>query len=428
MKVIVIGSGLIGLTSAYYLRRRGHEVLVLDRQEGPGRETSFANGSLLTPGLPEPWNAPGCWRDLVSSIGRADAPLKLRLAALPTLARWGVAFLRSSRAAEFERNTLKNFLLAAYSLRVMRSLREETGIEFGRIARGTLKIFRDAGALEGALAASGQLRPHGLVFVELSAAQAVELEPALAPLERKLAGAIHYPDDETGDAYRFCLALAERARAEGVEFRFGTRVTALEVRAGAWAAVLTPAERLTADRCLVAAGSYSTPLLERVGVGLPVRPAKGYSVTFDPSPAAPALRMALLDDHFHAAVVPVGSGIRAAGTAEFAGYDLTLRPERLANLIALLRAVLPEAHFDPAKGRGWCGLRPMSSDGVPIIGATPVANLFVNTGHGPLGWTMAAGSGQLLADLMCGSASGIDPAPYSLARFTGVTGAARRKA
>jgi len=417
MKVIVIGSGLIGLTSAYLLRRRGHEVLVLDRQQGPGRETSFANGTLLTPGLPEPWNAPGCWRELLSSIGRPQAPLHLRLRALPALAPWGVAFLRHSRAANFAHNTLCNFRLAAYSLRVMDSLRQESGIEYGRIARGTLKIFRDPLALEHAVNASGQLAAHGLTFRGISAGEAIRLEPALAPIGGELAGAIHYPNDESGDAYRFCTALAERAREHGVEFRFNTTVTALDARAGRLAAVLAAGERLSADCYVAAAGSYSTPLLERIGIALPVRPAKGYSLTFDPSPAQPPLRIPLLDDHFHAAVVPVGTGIRAAGTAEFAGYDLALRPERIANLLRLLQQLLPQARFDPAQGRSWCGLRPMSSDGVPIIGPTPLANLFVSTGHGPLGWTLAAGSAQLLADLMCGTAPAIDPAGYGLARF-----------
>jgi len=417
MKIIVIGSGLIGLTSAYFLRRRGHEVLVLERQEGPGRETSFANGALLTPGLPEPWNAPGCWRELLTSIGRPEAPLQLRVKALPTLASWGIAFLRHSRAADFERNTVKNFLLAAYSLQVMDSLRRETGIEYGRSAHGTLKIFRAAAALERAVAASSQLAARGLIFRRLSAGDTVQLEPALTPLREQLAGAIHYVDDETGDAYRFCVALAERAREQGVEFHFRTEVTALEARAGRLAGVLTRGGRLIADRYVVAAGSYSTRLLKSVGVALPVRPAKGYSVTFDPSPAQPTLRIPVLDDHFHAAVVPVGNGIRAAGTAEFAGYDLTLRPERIRNLLTLLQAVLPQGRFDPAKARGWCGLRPMTSDGVPVIGPTRIANLFVNTGHGPLGWTMAAGSGRVLADLICGDPPGIEPAAYALERF-----------
>jgi len=418
LKVVVVGSGLIGLTSAYFLSARGHEVVVLERQEGPGRETSFANGTLLTPSMPEPWNAPGCWRMLLSSLGRSDAPLSLRLKALPAIGGWGVRFLRESSSRRFESNTRKNMKLALYSLEVMARLREQTAIEYGRTARGTLKIFRDPSALDRAVAATGALASGGLTFKPLTARQTIELEPALAPIGKQLAGALHSPKDETGDAYRFCSALAGHLREEGVEFRFGTAVTALEARGGEITAVVTGRERVTADRYLVAAGSYSYPLLKGIGLSLPVRPAKGYSVTFDASPTEPPLRIPIVDDDFHAAIVPFAGGLRVAGTAEFAGYDLALRPERVANLLTLLRQVLPQARFADGAAKPWCGLRPMSADGVPIVGPAPLANLYVNTGHGHLGWTMAAGSGALLADLLSSVRPAIDPAPYALARFT----------
>jgi D-amino-acid dehydrogenase len=417
MKIVVIGAGLIGLTSAYFLNARGHEVVVLDRQAGAGRETSFANGALLTPSMPEPWNAPGCWRVLLSSLGRSDAPLQLRLEALPTLGGWGVRFLRNSSIARFERNARKNLKLARYSLEVMAQLREQTGIQYGRTARGTLKIFRDSAALDRAVAASGTLASEGLIFRPLTARQTIELEPALAPIGDQLAGALHYPKDETGDAYQFCVALAERAREQGVKFRFDTAVTALEVRSGEITTAVTERERIVADQYVVAAGSYSAPLLKGIDVRLPVRPAKGYSVTFDKLPGEPALRIPIVDDDFHAAVVPFGGGLRVAGTAEFAGYDLTLRPERVRNLLTLLQQVLPRTEIDPATAKPWCGLRPMSADGVPIIGPTPLANLFVCTGHGHLGWTMAAGSARLLAGLISRDAPAIDPVPFMLARF-----------
>jgi D-amino-acid dehydrogenase len=417
MKVLIIGSGLIGLTTAWFLRRNGHEVAVIDRAEGPGQETSFANGALLTPSMAEPWNAPGCWRVLLGSLGRSDAAMQLRLRALPAMAGWGLRFLSNSRAAIFERNTVSNSRLALYALEVLQSLRQQTAIEYGRTARGSLKIFRDQASLDLASEALARTSAKGADFRTLSNRETAELEPALAPIADQLAGAIHYGADETGDAYRFCVALAEHAKQQGVDFRFGTEVTSLEVRSGRITAVVAGSERFEADRYVVAAGSYSTPLLRRVGVNLPVRPAKGYSVTFDDHQDRPSLGIPVIDDHWHAAVVPLAGAIRVAGKAEFAGFDLTLSQARIQNLLKLLREVLPRARIDLGTARPWCGLRPMSVDGVPIIGPTPISNLFVNTGHGHLGWTMAAGSGQLLADLVSGNVPSIDPAPYALTRF-----------
>lgn len=418
MNVVVIGSGVVGVTTAYVLRRRGHDVTVIDRAEGPGLETSFANAGLLTPGMAEPWNAPGSWRVLLSSIGRSDAALQLRLSALPGLVCWGVTFLLNSRPKPFERNALSNLRLALYSLEVMEFLRQETGLEYGRAARGTLRLFRDQAALNRAATAARRGEFDGLSVRTLSTADVVELEPALAPIARLLAGALHYATDETGDAQRFCLALANHGRQHGVDFRFRTEVSSLEVRAGRVTAVLNDRERLIADRFIVAAGSYSTRLLRTLGLQLPVRPAKGYSVTFDCHEQRPPLSIPVVDDRLHAAIVPLGGAIRVAGTAEFAGYDLRLRPARIRNLLRMLKEVLPEAQFDSTTAKPWCGLRAMSVDGVPIIGPTPISNLLVNTGHGHLGWTMAAGSAQLLADLLSGDAPSIDPAPFALARFS----------
>jgi D-amino-acid dehydrogenase len=223
MKVLVIGSGLIGVTTAYYLRRSGHEVTVIDRQEGPGLETSFANGALLTPSMPEPWNAPGSWRVLLASLCRSDAALQLRLRAVPALAGWGVTFLRNSRAAAFRRSALSNLRLALYSLEVMQSLRLETRIEYGRAACGTLRVFRDQASLDRASEAANRLSSEGLSLRRLSSEATVKLEPALAPIANQLTGALYYEADETGDAYRFCAALADDARRRGVEFHFHTK-------------------------------------------------------------------------------------------------------------------------------------------------------------------------------------------------------------
>jgi D-amino-acid dehydrogenase len=417
MKIAIVGAGLIGVTAAHFLRRHGHEITVIDRREGPGLEASYANGALLCPSMPEPWNTPGCWRVLAHSLGRADSPLQLRLKALPSLASWGVAFLRNSKPAAYERNALSNVRLALHSLTVLKSLRRELRIDYTGAASGALKIFRSSIALDRALAGANGLRAEGLVFRRVSRQELICLEPALAPIARELAGAIYYEADEVGDAYRFCLGLADGARRNGVEFCFGTTVSEFEVRSNTVRAIRTSRGRLTADQYVLAAGSYSPLLTRSLGIRLPVKPAKGYSVTFDPPQRGSALKTPLVDDDLHAVVVPLGGAVRVAGTAEFAGFDLRLRPERIHNLIDLAERLLPQAGLNSSMAKPWCGLRPMSPDGVPIIGPTPLPNLWASTGHGHLGWTMAAGSAEMLADMMRGAAPAIDPAPYTPARF-----------
>jgi len=417
MKIAVIGAGLIGTTTAYLLRRRGHEVVVFDRQAGPGREASFANGALITPGMPEPWNAPGSWRVLLGSIGRSDALLQLRLKALPSLAGWGIRFLINSRVAAFERNTVRNLKLALYSLEVLQSLRQETGVDYPHEARGTLKLFSDPQALDRATAWVERLSHHGLTARKLSRSDTIQLEPALAPIAAKITGAIRYEKDETGDAYEFCIALARCARDSGVEFRFSSEVSSIKACGGKVALALTTREPIDADCYVIAACSYVPRLLRGIGVHLPVRPAKGYSVTFNRTPGEPALRTPVVDDVLHAAVTPIGGIVRVAGTAEFAGYDLTPSAARIENLFRLIQKILPQGYYDRASARPWCGLRAMSADGVPLIGPTGVPNLFVNTGHGHLGWTMTAGSAQLLTDLICETSLRIDPTAYDPRRF-----------
>jgi D-amino-acid dehydrogenase len=420
VKALIIGSGLIGTASAYFLSRRGWEVTVLDRQDGPAQETSFANGSLLTPSMPEPWNAPGSWKVLLKSLGRSDSPLQLRWKALPQLAGWGTGFMRNSSAARYERNSIKNLKLALHSLEVLASIRQETGIEYGSVSRGSLRVIRDPAALEGALVWAERLRAEGLTLRHLTGDEIVAMEPALAPIARQLAGGIYYPCDEIGNAYKFTVGLADHARRGGVEFRFRTPVTGIEVRQGKVAAVQSGGERFTADCYVVAAGSYSPLLLKQLGIHVPVRPAKGYSITFERPQLDQPFHMPVADDDFHAVVVPLENVIRVAGTAEFTGYDLSLPEARIQNLVTLVQQILPNGGFERSQAKPWCGLRPMSVDGVPIIGRTPIGNLWVNTGHGHLGWTMAAGSGQLLSDLVTGSAATqLNADAYALARFNG---------
>jgi D-amino-acid dehydrogenase len=417
VQIIVIGCGLLGLTSAYFLRQRGHDLIVLDRCEGPALETSYANGALLTPSMAEPWNTPGCWRLLLSSIGRTDSPLQLRLRALPGMIGWGVSFLQNSNRIRFARSAEANLRLSLHSLGVMKTLRDKTGIQYDRVARGTLRMFRNEAALDIATRIAEQKSQQGLPFRRLGRAEAIAIEPALEPIAAQLVGCIHYESDEVGDAFRFCVELRDILRQAGVVFRFNTTVSSIETKSGQVASISSGGERLSADAYVVAAGSFTAPMLRSVGIDVPVRPGKGYSITFDAANNTSKLRIPVVDDDLHAAVVPVGGALRAAGTAEFAGFDLHLTNERIRNLQKLVQKVLPEEGLDPSRARPWCGLRPMSVDGVPIIGPTAVHRLFVNTGHGHLGWTMATGSGELLAQLVSGETPSIDAAPYALHRF-----------
>ncbi len=417
MKFIIVGSGLIGVATAYWLRKRGYDVTVIEREAAAGRGASFANGGLLTPSMPEPWNSPGCWRALLWSLARSDSALQLRWRALPGLARWGMSFIRHSRAARFNINALSNLRLALYSLDIMMSLRQSVGLDYSYAARGTLRLFRTTAALVRATAAAKRWTDEGLGFCRLSPMEVVELEPALKSLRDQLAGALHYQVDESGDARRFCEALTAEAQRLGVEFRFGVDVSSLRMHANKIVAAVSQEEEFVADQYVIAAGSYSGPLLGRIGVYVPIQPVKGYSITIEKFRSPYRLAIPIIDDDLHAAVAPLGDMIRVAGTAEFAGYDSTLTPARIRNLVTLLKAILPELQYDATAVRQWCGLRPVCSDGVPIIGRTPINNLLVNTGHGPLGWTMAAGSAHLLADIVSGHSPRIDPAPFSMTRF-----------
>jgi D-amino-acid dehydrogenase len=417
MKAVIVGGGLIGITSAYMLARRGWEVSLLERREGPGLETSFANGALLTPSMPEPWNAPGSWKVLLKSLGHADSALQLRLKAVPGLCRWGMKFLQQSQRACYERNALKNLTLALDSLAVMSRVREETGVQYGSATPGTLRLFRDPARFEHALPWIERLSANGLAYRALSGAEIVALEPALASIGSELSGGIHYPQDEIGDAYKFCLAIAEIARSKGVQFHFQTEVSGLKIDGGKVSAVLSSEGRFVADHYVIAAGSFSPVLLRGLGIKIPVQPAKGYSVTFDRLSAPSLPRVSIVDDDYHAAVVPLETRLRVAGTAEFAGYDMSLREARIAGLLRLLRQVLPQLKIERAAGRAWTGLRPMSADGVPIIGRAAIENLWINTGHGHLGWTLAAGSARLLSELLTGDTPRVDPETFAPARF-----------
>jgi len=414
MRVLVIGSGLLGVSSAWFLAREGCEVTVLDRLGGAAQGTSFANAGMLTPSMADPWNSPGIFWHLLRWLGREDAPFLVRPRALPAMLGWGLAFVASSTAARQRASMDANLRLASYSLEMLRELRGSLKLAYDGLSHGTLKVFRDRRAFDAAAARNATLRGLGLELRTVTPAEAVALEPALAPVRDALAGAVYCPGDESGDARAFTLALADHARAQGVRFQFDREVTGFEQAGGSITAALAGGSRYEAEQFVVAAGSWSAPLLERLGVALPVRPVKGYSITLPTAHWSGAPRMPVIDDALHAAATPLGARLRVAGTAELAGYDTELTPARIDNLFDLLLRLFPTypQPLDRAGAQPWAGLRPMSPDGVPRIGRLACDNLFVNTGHGHLGWTLATGSGALLSDLILGKAPQLSPAPY----------------
>ena len=414
MRVLVIGSGLLGVSSAWFLAREGCEVTVVERLPGAAQGTSFANAGMLTPSMADPWNSPGIFWHLLQWLGREDAPFLVRPRALPAMLGWGLSFVRNSTAARQRASMDANLRLAAYSLATLRELRATLKLAYDERARGTIKVFRDRKAFDAAAARNATLASLGLDVRTLTPADAVATEPALEPVRERLVGAIYCPADESGDARAFTLALAEQARAAGVQFHYGREVTGFEQAGGRINAAFAGGTRYEAEQFVVAAGSWSPLLLRTLGLGLPVRPVKGYSITVPAGHWDGAPRMPVIDDALHAAATPLGARLRVAGTAEIAGYDAALTPARIDNLFKLLFELFPTypPTLDRASAEPWAGLRPMSPDGVPRIGRLGCDNLFVNTGHGHLGWTLATGSGALLADLMLGRLPALAPAPY----------------
>lgn len=419
MRIAIIGAGLIGVSTAYFLGRAGHSVVVLERREGPGLETSFANGGMITPSQADPWNAPGIAGKLLRWIGREDAPVLVRARSVPPLLGWGLAFLRNSSHERFKINFANNARLARYSLEVLRQLRRDTDLRYDSAAVGTMKFYRDPRSLRESAWLTRELEGAGIRFESLDATGVIAREPALEPIAGDIAGGMYFPDDESGDAHKYCAGLAQLAANGEVEFRYGTPVQSIDCVSGRVAALTTPAGAVRADRFVLAAGSYSTALARTAGFSIPVQPVKGYSLTLDIGGWDPVPRTPLVDDDLHVAATPLAGRLRVAGTAEFAGFDLELRKERLRPMLGFVSRLFPRqaARINESRVQAWAGLRPYACDGVPVLGPSPLANLFLNTGHGHLGWSMAAGSGKLVADLICDRRPDLDAAPYRLDRF-----------
>ncbi|HEY4066334.1 MAG TPA: D-amino acid dehydrogenase [Burkholderiaceae bacterium] len=407
MKVLILGSGVIGVSSAYQLALAGHEVTVIDRQPAAGLETSYGNAGEVSPGYSAPWAGPGVPVKAVKWLLMHHRPLVIRPNLDLNLMRWGLAMLRNCTSARYELNKGRMVRLAEYSRDCLKELRAQTGLRYDERMQGTLQLFRTQAQLDGTAADIAILKRYGVGFELLDRAGCIRVEPALAGVQDKFAGGLRLPGDETGDCYKFTQALAALALQKGVQFRYGTRIRRL-VKAGQQIErVVTDAGDLRADAYLVALGSHSPLLLKGIGLRVPVYPVKGYSITVPITEAAGAPESTVMDETHKVAVTRLGDRIRVGGTAELAGYDLKLHEARRQTLEHVVSDLFPRGG-DVSRAEFWCGLRPMTPDGTPIVGATRLPNLYLATGHGTLGWTMAAGTACVMADVISGRKAGID--------------------
>ena len=416
MKVLVLGGGVIGVSVAYYLARAGHEVELVDRQSGPALETSFGNAGEVSPGYSSPWAGPGVPLKAIKWMLMQHSPLVVWPMLDPAMWRWGAMMLSNCTARAYALNKSRMVPIAEYSRDCLKALRAETGISYDERTQGTLQLFRTQKQLDGIGGDVAILRQYGVPFEVLDRAGFCQVEPALKLTQKKFVGALRLPGDETGDCFKFTNRLAELAAALGVKCRWNTRIEALQVGGGAITGVFTEAGLLTAERVVVALGSHSPGLLAPVGLRIPVYPVKGYSITVPITEAQYAPESTIMDESHKVAVTRLGDRIRVGGTAELAGYSLNLREARRATLNHVVSDLFPRGG-DVSKASFWCGLRPMTPDGTPNIGNTPVQNLLLATGHGTLGWTMAAGTGRVIADFVSGKPPDIDITGLGMARY-----------
>ncbi|MFC4274758.1 D-amino acid dehydrogenase [Achromobacter aloeverae] len=411
MKIAVLGSGIIGTSTAWWLRRFGHEIVVVDRQTGPAQETSFANGGQISVSYAEPWANPQAPLKLIKWMFREDAPLLFR----PRLDLhqwiWGLSFLRQCLPGRLAPNIRAMVRLAEYSRATLRGMRAELGIQYDHLERGILNFYRDSEEFELSQKAAGVMRDFGVERRILTADEVIAVEPALARHRGSIVGGDYTPEDESGDVHLFTAALAHQCEQEGVEFRYSTTVTRLLTAGGAVSAAETISPdgaygRIDADVFVVAMGSFTPLLVRPLGIPCNVYPAKGYSATFPVLDAAGAPSVSLTDSSHKVVFSRLGDRLRMAGTAELSGYDRALNPARCEAMTRLARELFPDA-LDFARVSYWSGLRPSTPSNVPLIGQTRVPNLYLNTGHGTLGWTMGVGSGRALADLI----NGLRPEP-----------------
>ncbi|MBV7485893.1 D-amino acid dehydrogenase [Bordetella sp. BOR01] len=416
MHVIVLGSGVIGTTTAYYLARQGASVTVLDRQPEAARETSYANAGQVSPGYSTPWAAPGIPLKALKWLFQKDAPLAIRPDGTLYQLRWMAAMLANCSAGRYTVNKERMLRLAEYSRDCLRELRADTGIQYEARTRGTLQLFRTAAQYDAAQRDIKVLDACGVPYDLLDSARLQTAEPALAQTAHKLAGGLRLPNDETGDCHLFTRRLAALAAGLGVQFRYGQDVAGLQASDGEIRGVRVGGDILTADRYVAAFGSYTRGFLAPLGLDLPVYPVKGYSLTIPLAQADAAPVSTVLDETYKVAVTRFDKRIRVGGMAELAGFDLRLNPARRRTLEHVVNDLYPGCG-DLARAEFWTGLRPMTPDSTPIVGATRYVNLFLNTGHGTLGWTMACGSAKVVADLVIGQRPAIRADDLALSRY-----------
>ncbi len=416
MRILILGSGVIGVTSAWYLHQQGHEVVVVDREAAPALSTSFGNAGQVSPGYASPWPAPGIPLKAVKWLLSRHAPLAIRPTADPAQYRWLWQMLRNCTHRRYAVSKARMVRLAEYSRDCLAELRVATGIEYEQRTLGTTQLFRTQAQLDGAARDIAVLREYGVRYELLDRDGIVRAEPALAQVRDTLAGALRLPGDETGDCHLFTTRLAAMAAAAGVEFRQGQDVEALLADGDRLAGVRIDGRVETADRYVLALGSWSPQLLAPLGIRLPVYPLKGYSLTIPITRPEMAPHSTVLDESYKVAITRFDDRIRVGGMAEVSGYDLSLPLRRRETLELVVRSLYPDGG-DLAAAEFWTGLRPSTPDGPPVVGATKFRNLWLNTGHGTLGWTMACGSARYLADLIDGRTPAIDTEGLDIARY-----------
>ena len=416
MRVMILGSGVVGVTSAWYLSRAGHQVTVLDRQPAAGLETSFANAGQVSPGYSAPWAGPGIPVKALKWLMMRHRPLVFWPQANGGLYPWLSRMLANCTEAAYATNKARMVRLAEYSRDCLRDLRDDTGIAYDQRTQGTLQLFRTQKQLDAVGGDTAVLDAFHVPYELLDPAGCIGAEPALGLVPGRFMGGLRLPGDETGDAHIFTQRLAALAAAAGVVFRNGITVQRIESEGDGVTGVLTDQGRFTADSYVVAMGSYSTALLRPLGIQLPVYPVKGYSLTLPITDSKASPVSTVMDETYKVAITRLGDRIRVGGTAELAGFSLKLRKPRRETLAHSVADLFPHGG-DLARASFWTGLRPMTPDGTPVVGPTRYRNLHLNTGHGTLGWTMACGSGRLLADLVTGREPAIDANDLALARY-----------
>lgn len=416
MRVLVLGAGVVGVTTAYYLAQQGYEVVVVDRQPEVAQETSFANAGQISPGYASPWAAPGVPLKAMKWLLQRHAPFSLRLTADLHQYQWMLQMLSNCSAARYAVNKERMVRMAEYSRDCLDALRAETGIEYEGRQKGTTQLFRSQQQFDNAAQDIAVLERSGVPYLLLESAAIASVEPALAAVSDTLVGALHLPNDQTGDCQMFTRNLARMAADLGVEFRFGCTVQHVQTSGDQITGVQIDTQFETADYYVMALGSYSTQMLVPVGIKIPVYPLKGYSLTVPITEPSLAPQSTIIDETYKVAITRFDQRIRVGGMAEVAGFDLSLNPHRRETLEYVTNSLYPEGG-DLSQAEFWTGLRPATPDGTPIVGATAYHNLFLNTGHGTLGWTMACGCASYLADLISQKTPQISTEGFDVFRY-----------